>query len=186
MKNKLREMTFAAVFTALTAIGAFIQFYIPPYPVPMTMQTAFIFLAGLLLSRRGAFFSQLTYVLLGLAGIPIFTRGGGIGYIFDPTFGYLLAFLFAAPAISIIAQKTLYKGRTVLYALFGFLIIAAIQICGVLYMLHIAGVAMAPEQAWYLFFIYLPLDIVKFIVMTALALQLRKRLSYLFAPSKSL
>lgn len=40
--------------------------------------------------------SALVYVALGLLGVPIFTEGGGLGYVFKPTFGYLISFALAA------------------------------------------------------------------------------------------
>lgn len=46
-------------------------------------------------SRKGAL-AVSVYVLLGLTGLPVFTEGGGIGYIFQPTFGYLIGFIAGA------------------------------------------------------------------------------------------
>ena len=56
-----RNMVLAALFAALTAIGAFLQ--IPTGTVPITLQFLFTALAG------------------GLLGLPVFTQGGGIGYV---------------------------------------------------------------------------------------------------------
>lgn len=90
-KNTLTSMLICALFTALIAVGAFIRIPIPT--VPFTLQFLFTNLAGILLgSRRGAI-SVGVYLVLGLIGIPIFTAGGGPGYIFQPTFGYLIGFL---------------------------------------------------------------------------------------------
>lgn len=188
MRTHTRQMILAALFTALTAIGAFIKIPIPPYPIPMTLQTAFIFLSGLLLPAKTAFFSQLAYVLLGLIGIPIFTNGGGFGYLLDPTCGYLFAFLALAPACSVLAQHTLYRGKHALYYIGAGLLIVLLQLCGVLYMALISAVYLhAPlpfARAVYLVYIFIPLDIVKLIVATALATQLRKRLPrYFKAPA---
>ena len=55
-------------------------------------------------SRLGAL-SQLVYVVLGLIGIPVFTAGGGISYIFKPTFGYLLGYIIGAYVIGKIAES---------------------------------------------------------------------------------
>ena len=85
--TRTRSMVYCALFTALIAVGAFIRVPVPV--VPFTLQYLFTMLAGLLLgSKRGAV-SVAVYVLLGLAGLPIFTEGGGLGYIFKPIFGYL-------------------------------------------------------------------------------------------------
>ena len=184
MRNVSKPMVFTALFTALTALGAFIQIPIPPYPVPMTLQTAFLFLAGLLLQKREAFFSQVTYVVLGLIGIPIFTKGGGTGYVFDPTFGYLLGFIVLAPALRMLAERTLYAGKRRTFAVGSVLLITLLQFIGVGYMCLVATVytkvPISFSRALYLVAIFLPLDILKLTFSTTLALQLRKRLPHVF------
>ncbi|HWR22085.1 MAG TPA: biotin transporter BioY [Feifaniaceae bacterium] len=184
MKLSLRSMLFAAMFAALTAVGAFIKFPIPPYPVPMTLQTAFVYMAGLLLPPSAAFFSQLVYVLIGLIGVPVFANGGGLGYIFDPTFGYLLAFMAAAPLFSLMASRTLYKGKKWRFILGGFGVILMVQLIGVAYMALISSVHLAKplelSRAIYLVYIFLPLDLVKLLLVSLLSVQLKKRAPRLF------
>jgi len=94
MKIKTRDMILVALFAALTAIGAFIKIPIPP--VPLTLQFLFCAFAGVLLGSRLGMYSQMLYVAIGLSGIPIFTNGGGISYVFQPTFGYLIGFILCA------------------------------------------------------------------------------------------
>lgn len=184
MKPSLRMLLFAAMFAALTAVGAFIKIPIPPYPVPLTLQTAFVYLCGLLLPPAGAFLAQLTYVLLGLAGIPVFMGGGGLGYVLQPTFGYLLAFLFAAPLMSLLARRTLYAGRRLRFALGGAAVILLVQLVGVAYMALISSAYLAQplplSRVVYLCYIFLPLDIIKLVLAAALAPQLRRRAPSLF------
>ncbi len=55
--------------------------------------------------------SQLIYVAAGLSGVPIFTNGGGLGYIFQPTFGYLLSFPVAAYITGALTQKLVKNSR---------------------------------------------------------------------------
>lgn len=176
----IRNLLYAAMFTALTAVGAFIRIPIPPYPVPMTLQTLFLYLAGLLLPRREAFLSQAAYVLLGLIGVPIFVNGGGIGYILDPTFGYLVAFLLCAPLLSEWAGRTLYAGKRAAFAAGGFAIVAGVQILGVAYMSLISvfylHTPLPFSRVLYLAGIFLPLDLFKLGGAAMLALQLRHRL----------
>ena len=92
-KITVRNMILVSLFAALTAIGAFISIPIPY--VPFTLQFLFCAFSGILLGSKLGFLSQLLYVLIGLAGAPVFTKGGGIGYVFQPTFGYLLGFIVA-------------------------------------------------------------------------------------------
>lgn len=74
-------MILSSLFVALIAIGAFIKV---PVPVcPFTLQLLFTTLAGLLLGANLGFISVFVYIVIGLIGIPIFTEGGGPGYIFS-------------------------------------------------------------------------------------------------------
>ncbi len=98
---KTKDMILCAMFATLTAVGAFIRIPIPL--VPFTLQFLFTMLAGLLLGPKLGAVSVLTYLLLGLAGLPVFAEGGGIYYIFKPSFGYLIGFLAGAYATGKIA-----------------------------------------------------------------------------------
>lgn len=102
MRSSTRGTTYplvlAALLTTMTAAGAWIR--IPGPVVPITAQTLFTYLAGALLSRRQAFLSQAAYLLLGLAGAPVFALGGGLAYLMQPSFGYLFALPFTALAIA--------------------------------------------------------------------------------------
>jgi len=53
-------------------------------------------LSGALLGARRGMLAQLLYVAIGLLGVPIFTKGGGLGYVFQPSFGYLVGFILSA------------------------------------------------------------------------------------------
>ena len=98
-----RDLILVAMFAALTAIGAFIRIPIPY--VPFTLQYLFCALAGIILGSRLGALSQIVYVAIGLAGVPVFTEGGGLSYIFKPTFGYLIGFIVAAYVIGKAREK---------------------------------------------------------------------------------
>ena len=83
MRNKTYKMILVSIFAALTAVGAFIKIPLPP--VPFTLQVFFVILSGLLLGSRMGLASQIVYIALGLVGVPVFTEGGGLQYIFHPT-----------------------------------------------------------------------------------------------------
>ncbi|WP_312753837.1 biotin transporter BioY [Rummeliibacillus suwonensis] len=100
---KTKTIAFAALFTALTAVGAFIKIPIPY--IPFTLQILFVYMAGALLGPKIGFISQLSYVLIGLVGVPVFTEGGGPSYIFKPTFGYLIGFVLGAFVNGWLIQK---------------------------------------------------------------------------------
>ncbi len=93
-KINIIMMTQCAVFVVLIAVGAFIK--IPMWPVPFTLQTMFTNMAGLLLGRKYGAIATGLYVAIGLMGIPIFTSGGGIGYVLYPTFGYMIGMILGS------------------------------------------------------------------------------------------
>lgn len=108
MKRKFKHLTLpelllCALFSALIAVGAFIRIPVPV--IPFTLQTFFVALSGLILGAKGGAASAALYMLLGLAGLPVFTQGGGINYIFKPSFGYIIGFCFASYITGKISHK---------------------------------------------------------------------------------
>ena len=104
MKLKTRDMILVALFAALTAIGAYLK--IPTQPVPITLQILFCMYAGILLGSKLGFISQIIYVLMGLIGLPVFAGGAsGFGYIFRPSFGYLIGFILCGYIAGKISEK---------------------------------------------------------------------------------
>ena len=86
-----------AVLTLLTVVGAKVAIPLPGTPVPATLQTLPVLLAGLLLGSRLGALSQAAYVAIGLAGLPVFALpGAGPAYLLGPTGGYLIGFMAAA------------------------------------------------------------------------------------------
>ncbi len=142
MKIKPRDMILIALFAALTAIGGFLK--IPMPVVPFTFQVLFCAYAGVFLGSRNGMLSQILYVLIGLAGIPIFTEGGGLAYIFKPTFGYILGFILCAYIIGRITE-TAEKVKVTRIFLAAFAGLASVYVIGVPYLyLMINRVAETP------------------------------------------
>ncbi len=91
-------------FAAATALAARVE--IPHYPVPYTLQTLMVLLAGAILGARNGALSQVLYLTVGLLGLPVFSGGGmGLVRILGPTGGYLLAFPLAAALVGYLVQK---------------------------------------------------------------------------------
>ncbi|KGP71773.1 biotin transporter BioY [Pontibacillus yanchengensis] len=111
-KWSVLDLTMGSLFVAMMAVGANIT-SIAPFMViggvPITLQTFFAILAGLLLGSRLGAFSMLTYMLLGLAGAPIFAQfKGGAAALLTPTFGFIVSFIL----IAYIAGKLVEMKRT--------------------------------------------------------------------------
>jgi biotin transport system substrate-specific component len=90
-----RSVSLVFAFSLLTALTA--QIVIPIGPVPITAQTFAVLLTGALLGSRLGAMSMIVYLIEGGVGLPFFYGGhGGLGHLFGPTGGYLIAFPAAA------------------------------------------------------------------------------------------
>ena len=97
----------AVLIAALTAVLA--QFSIDlPGGVPFSFQPFGVFFAGILLGPIWGGFSMLLYLLVGIAGAPVFSNGtAGVGIVLGPTGGFLISYVFAAAAIGLVAHRSL-------------------------------------------------------------------------------
>ena len=102
----LTRIIYISVFTFLMSASAFVK--IPFYPVPLTLQTLLVLLSANLLGKKDGTYTQILYVTLGFFGLPIFANGGGPGYIFQPSFGYLLGFIPSAYLTGLLVEKIDY------------------------------------------------------------------------------
>jgi biotin transport system substrate-specific component len=176
-------MILISLFAALTAIGAFIR--IPTPFVPFTLQIFFVILAGLVLGSRAGFASQAVYIFIGLTGVPVFSEGGGIHYVLNYKFGYLLGFAAAAFIIGLINEKFL-PGKQPLIKLIAASCIGLIAcyIIGVSYMYIILKYVndlstSVSELVRNGFLVFLPWDTLKIITASCLAKEMTKRLYFL-------
>jgi biotin transport system substrate-specific component len=98
-------------FAFITWGAAKISVPLPMTPVPGTLQTLAVLLAGAALGARAGAASQATYLLMGLAGLPVFALpGAGPGYLLGPTGGYLLGFVVAAYVVGAALEKLGRRG----------------------------------------------------------------------------
>ena len=105
---KESELFWVIAFSILTAISA--QISIPVKPVPFTLQTMIVLLAGAFLGAKNGAYSQLLYLFIGAIGLPVFahTADGTMGFarLVGPTGGYLLAFPIAAYIVGYLTEKS--------------------------------------------------------------------------------
>ena len=119
-----RKLVYVALFAALTAAGAFLR--LPLGMVSVTAQFLVTAMAGALLGAKWGAVSQGVYVALGLLGLPIFTMGGGIGYVLQPTFGFVLALIPAAWVIGRVTGEHTTPRRMVVACLAGLALLYAV------------------------------------------------------------
>jgi biotin transport system substrate-specific component len=102
----IQRITRIILFAGFTAVGAQLAVPLPFTPVPLTLQTLFVVMAGIMLGPRDGFYAMASYIGMGLLGAPIFagfTFGPAI--LFGPTGGYLVAFPAAALVAGSLARS---------------------------------------------------------------------------------
>lgn len=121
--SKTLNLVHIAMFAALMAIGANISSFLVIGGVPITLQTFFAILAGLLLGSRLGALSMIVYALIGLAGVPVFAAfSGGMDTLISPTFGFIVSFVFIALASGWISKKFPTRTGFVAAALVGLVV----------------------------------------------------------------
>jgi len=91
----IHQIVWTALLAALIAAGAYIN--IPIGPVPISLQTFFVTLAGFVLGPKKGAMAVALYLLAGLIGLPVFSGGrSGLGHLLGPTGGFLVGFMLSA------------------------------------------------------------------------------------------
>lgn len=178
MKLSTRDLIITALFSSLTVVGAYIA--IPIGPVPINLQSFFVVLSGLILGAKLGAFSQITYVILGLIGLPVFSGGnGGLGSVVSPTFGFLMGYIIAAYVIGKLTEKNKSVSRIIYSVILGSIVI---YIMGVPYFYLIFTSYLGKSINFYGALKYacipfIPGDIIKGVIAVILARRLIPRLS---------
>jgi biotin transport system substrate-specific component len=178
-RSTARTLVLCGLSVALIAVGAFIK--IPLFGVPFSLQTLFVVLSAMLLGPGRSAAAAAAYMLIGLAGIPIFTGGGGPAYVLQPTFGYILGFVAGAALTGALVRRR--PAPSVFYLfLAGMAGIGVIYLLGVAYYAVISGLYLGDQLELRTllvncFLITLPGDFVKCLAAALLAKRLRPALA---------
>jgi biotin transport system substrate-specific component len=94
---------------------------VQPYSLQVSFQVGAVLLTGCLGGKNAAALSQIGYLALGLLlfqffGLPLFTQGGGLGYVREPSFGYLLGFIPAGWVCGSLAFRSAPKLEGLAYS----------------------------------------------------------------------
>jgi biotin transport system substrate-specific component len=102
----LYDAALVAGFSLVIALSAQVAIPLPFTPVPVTLQTLAVLMAGCLLGRGRGALAVLAYIGEGAAGLPVFSGGrAGVAHLLGPTGGYLLGFLAAAYIVGLLAER---------------------------------------------------------------------------------
>lgn len=173
-KLKAKDIVYSALFATLTAVLGYITIPLPFSPIPITGQSLAVMLAGCVLTPIQAGLSMLTFLFMGIIGLPVFSGGRvGIGVIVGKSGGYLIGYLVGAVIISILVRKSKSKITMFLACLFGGIIV--VHILGAAWLGYVTG--MGIEKAIMVGSVpFLPGDLFKAVAAVAIGVRLNKDL----------
>ncbi|WP_219837423.1 biotin transporter BioY [Paenibacillus sp. R14(2021)] len=103
--NWIRGVVFTALFAALFIAFCFVKIPLWFTPIPITLQTLAVMLAGGLLGARLGFLSIFLVVLLTTAGLPLLGGNGGLAVVFGSSGGYIWMFPLEALLIGFAGDR---------------------------------------------------------------------------------
>lgn len=175
-KLNTKDIAYIGVFAALMAVCSWITIPMPSR-IDITLQTLALFLTmGLLGGKRGSL-TILVYLLLGLAGLPVFSGfSGGPAALLTPSGGYLIGFLFTALLMwgleRLLGTKTWVLALSMTLGFFVYNIFGTAWFM-IVYPMGGETVGLLTALAWCVF-PYVPFDTVKIILALVLTSQLRR------------
>ena len=133
-----RSIARCGVCVALLTVSAWVT--VPLGPVPFTLQTFVLALIPQVMGPRDAFFTVMVYLLLGAAGVPVFSGfQGGLGVLLGPTGGYLLGFAAGMPVAGAVAHVDVLPRRARGMAA-GVALLAVSYVLGTLQLMNVYGI----------------------------------------------
>lgn len=137
---QMTELLWALIGLLLTIGGTFLEVHITnlpwnwsqqgiqTYSLGVTYQVGAVLFVGCMGGKNAGALSQIAYLVLGLIAFPVFSQGGGIGYLNEPSFGYLLGFIPGAWLCGFLAFRAPLRLESLAFSC----------ICGLL-LVHISG-----------------------------------------------
>ena len=176
METKTKSQIYPLVMTAVMAavISAVAPFALPIGPIPITLGTLVMYLAGYVLGGKRAGAAVLVYVLLGAVGVPVFNGfTGGLGVVAGPTGGYIIGFIPLALLSGLMVER--FPNSRVIQ--FGGMIFASavLYALGTAWFCVQAGKSLAAALSVCVF-PFIPGDLGKMVVAMLLGPVLRERL----------
>jgi len=166
---KTKQLALCAFFAALSALLS--QIIIPIGPVPIAMTHVSIFIAAGLLGAKYGAVSQIVFVLMGAAGMPVFTGlSGGLGIIMGPRGGFILGYIGCAFLTGAIIDRFGHSVKVLIPAMYvGWAVTYA---AGIPWFMYVTGISLSAALPVCLF-PFLPGDLLKTILSAALIRRLR-------------
>jgi biotin transport system substrate-specific component len=172
----IRGVIMSALFAAMLVIFSFISIHLGFTPVPITLQTLAVMLAGAFLGAGYGFFSILLVVVLTASGLPLLHGSGGLSVILGPTGGYI--WMWPISALLIGWSLSRVRGSGVRAYILTFLAAEAfgsllVYVTGVPWLAHVNHISLSKALVAGCY-PYLPGDAVKAVVTALIAVPVRQ------------
>lgn len=167
------QMTLTAIMAAVLCILGPLSIPIPISPVPITLTNLAIFFVVCILGWKLGTISYLIYLIIGLAGLPVFSSfGSGFGKLLGPTGGYLISFAFLAVISGLFFEKTSNK----ILLFFGLVLGTLVNYLFGTVWLAVQAQLTFSQALWAGVIPYIPGDLIKIIFAIILAPTVRSRI----------
>lgn len=140
--------------------------------ISLTLQTFAVTIISYILKWKKSAIVFLTYIIMGLVGIPVFSKGGGFFYVLEPSFGFIIGFFLSSFIVGLNGKNK------IMYYLQGILGLLIIDIVGMIYMYFILVFYMDIKDVSFLYILeigFLPFivkDLISVIISAIIALRL--------------
>ena len=162
--HSIRMQVLCALFAAVCAVCS--QLTIPIQPVPITLGTFGVLMAGGFLGKRYGLLALLIYLILGAAGVPVFSMmRAGISVLAGPSGGFILGFAPMAFVVGLVSEKLGHTFKSMLVA----------TLMGIGWFMFLTGTGMWSAMVMCMF-PFLPGDLAKIILASFLVAKYRKTL----------
>ncbi len=165
-----KDIVLVALFTAMVVVlGLVPPMPVPWVPVPITLQTFGVMLAGLILGPKRGGLVVFLYVLIALVGLPVLPGGrAGLAVLAGPTGGFLLGMIPGAVVVGLAAGAS--TPRCFLAAILGGVVV--VYACGVPWLVAVTG--MTFTKAALAVVVFLPGDAIKAVIASIVAHRIRR------------
>lgn len=173
-KFSVREMALIAVMTAVMCILG--PMSVPIGVIPISLTNLVIYIAVYILGCRRGTISFLVYLLIGTAGVPVFSAySGGVAKLLGPTGGYLIGFIFVALITGFFVDR--FDGKVI--PSFAGMLLSTILLYGfgTAWLAYQAGMTYPAALAAGVIPFIVP-DIIKMIIAVVIGPQIRRRLQH--------
>jgi len=110
--QKTLQMVRTALFSGILCVLSPVALPVPGSPVPLSLATFVVYLAGMVLGAKQGVISVLVYLLLGTVGLPVFSGfSGGVGVLLGPTGGYLTGYVPCVLVVGLVAGQREYTHK---------------------------------------------------------------------------